>query len=236
VPEYNLPHSGVSVHYIINRIKCEVIKAADEHTQLRTDKWIAVANLTLQIDDEGSLAPNVAFINPLAAASTSFTFNAGANLTAHRQRIYSENFSLDIATLKEKPKTCAPHDDSPLTGDLGIGETVDLGLRSLKRGGPVDYNPQKNDAFGETVQFILTLNLNGVGPTWSLVRFKGPGALAGVSRKDTNQLIISFAPQAKKAAPAISLLGVTPRSAAESSAASNNFLMLLQSTRGGSGP
>lgn len=143
VPEYNLPHSGVSVHYIINRIKCEVIKAADEHTQLRTDKWIAVANLTLQIDDEGSLAPNVAFINPLAAASTSFTFNAGANLTAHRQRIYSENFSLDIATLKEKPKTCAPHDNSPLTGDLGIGETVDLGLRSLKRGGPVDYNPQR---------------------------------------------------------------------------------------------
>jgi hypothetical protein len=58
VPEYNLPHSGVSVHYIINRIKCEVIKAADEHKRLVGDTaygtgkflgWLVEAGVTPHI-------------------------------------------------------------------------------------------------------------------------------------------------------------------------------------------
>jgi hypothetical protein len=237
VPALDLPNKGITVHRIVNRIKCEILQGAEAHEELK--EWVAVANLTVQVDDEGSLVPSVAFIHPLAAASTSFVFNVGANITADRERIYSENFSVDIGTLRKKKNTCDAYADQPLTGDLGIVETVDLGFHSLKAGGPVDFDPVNGDAFGETIQFILTENLNGVGPTWTLVHFKGPtGPLVGVQHKDTNKLIISFAPksapakQAKgKLTPAFTSLGVTP--SANSAAQNNNLQMLIQSTHGG---
>ncbi len=40
----------------------------------------------------------------------------------------------------------------------------------------------------------MTKNVSGVGPTWRLVRFNGPGGLFGAERRDTHKLIISFAP------------------------------------------
>jgi hypothetical protein len=240
VPELDLPHKGVTVHHILNRIKCELIQARNEHPELKNNHWSALGALTVQVDDEGSVAANNTFMSPLAAAGTSFAFAVGGGITADRQRIYSENFSIDIAGLKEHPKTCDVHYGNPLLGDLGIDETIAIGLRSLKRGGPVDYNDPSPSAsgaaFGESIQFVLTATLSGVGPTWTLVRFTGPtGSLAGAFRKDTNMLLISFAPGPAapgKSHAAIVAFGTGGTPSGESVAAANNLLMLIQCTHG----
>ncbi|HZP32686.1 MAG TPA: hypothetical protein VFB23_04910 [Candidatus Acidoferrales bacterium] len=242
VPPYDLPENpkGISVHHIVNRIKCEILEAENDHPNLSTDRWVAVASLTLQVDDQGSLTPNVSFIHPLATAGTSFVFNVGANVTGDRERIYTENITIDIRELKsgvkrKRQNVCEPRYDSPLTGDLGIRETVDMAFRSLKEGGPVDFrHSDSSSPFGQTVQFVLTRSLNGVGPNWTLVHFKGPGgSLAGLQRKDTNKLLISFA-KPKAGPPGIAAYGILgpAKSGAEAAAAGNNLQMLIQSTRG----
>jgi hypothetical protein len=48
-------------------------------------------------------------------------------------------------------------------------------------------------AFGGYVDFVVTKNLNSVGPTWTLQHFKGPGSLAGVSEINTDKLTFAFA-------------------------------------------
>ena len=47
--------------------------------------------------------------------------------------------------------------------------------------------------FGGTIQFLVTKNVNAVGPTWSLVHFKGPGGFGGLSQVNTDKITLSFA-------------------------------------------
>jgi hypothetical protein len=107
-PLLDLPHKGVTVSQILHRIDCEIFDAIKDNPRLVAESWTSVGALTVQVDDEGSLAASTTFINPLAAAGTSFTFSAGGGITADRERIYAENFSIDIASLKKtmKPGTC----------------------------------------------------------------------------------------------------------------------------------
>jgi hypothetical protein len=47
------------------------------------------------------------------------------------------------------------------------------------------------------VTFIVTKNLTGVGPTWTLTHFTGPGKFASASDVNTNKLVFAFAFPAK---------------------------------------
>ena len=180
-----------TITQIVDKIECEISAAADKHPRLRRENWAATVDLTLQVDDSVGLTPTVSFIHPFAAAGTSFTFGASAALKGARQRIYSESLDLPINAMKSR--SCPKGQDGfDLTGDLGIIETVDLGIGSVDPSDPAQF--KKDKAFGQTIQFVVTKNVSGVGPTWTLVHFTGPGGLFGTERIDTHQLIISFAP------------------------------------------
>ena len=185
---------------IVDRIQCEVWLAGQRHPRLWNESWTAAIDLALQVDDNVGLSPTVSFIDPVSAfASGTFSFGAAGVLKGARQRIYAE--SLDLVVSRKEPGNCAPQPDSfGLTGGMGIQETVDLGMASLDERDRATFKKEK--AFGQTVQFVLTRNLNAVGPNWKLVRFEGPGGLLGAERVDTHQLVISFAPGAVTAAPA----------------------------------
>lgn len=154
-------------------------------------------------DDSVGLTPTVSYIDP----SASFSFGASGTLKGARQRIYVETLDLDAASLK--PRSCGPQPDTfDLSGNLGIVEAVDLGLGSIKADDKARFD--KDKAFGQTIQFVLTKNVSGVGPTWTLTHFTGPGGFFGAERIDTNELVISFAPGVvivKKPAGAAALRG-----------------------------
>jgi hypothetical protein len=106
-------------------------------------------------------------------------------------RLRSENWQAVIElTLQVDDSVWGPADTFDLTGNLGIIETVDLGLRSVDTSDAAQY--QKEKAFGQSIQFAVTKNVSALGPTWTLVRFTGPGGLFGAERIDTHELIISF--------------------------------------------
>lgn len=85
-----------------------------------------------------------------------------------------------------------PADDGFLQGDLGIRETVMLAFTAPNANQGARLSRAQNE-FGGHVSFILTRNLNSVGPTWQLTRFRGPGNMGSLSRSDTNKITFGFA-------------------------------------------
>jgi hypothetical protein len=53
------------------------------------------------------------------------------------------------------------------------------------------------DTFGATVGFHLYKGVANVGPTWTLLTFKGPTAGVGYQRDDLHQIAITFSPTPK---------------------------------------
>lgn len=222
--------SDLTVAHIVDQIQCELARSHHKHKRLKTEQWIAVADLTLQVEDSIGAAPKVSFIHPLAAGG-SFAFGAGAELKRARQRIYTE--TLEMAISKTKLSSCAtPKDDFDLTGDLGIISAIDIGLSSYDKKDAVKFSLGNDDpAFGQTIEFAVTKNVSGVGPTWTLARFTGPEGFFGAERIDTHKLAISFvqpAPPEKDGAAGPSVRAVGGRAQRRPSGALDRAYMMNQ--------
>lgn len=242
-PNFDLRES-ITVARLARHIECEVYEAYQKYPRLYKEQWVAVAILSLQVDEDANLTPSLTHIHPITAV-TSFMFSEAGKLGTSSQRIFTENMTIEIPALVnaiKKSNYCVAEKnaDTDLAGDLGIPEVVGMGFStaSLTSYHPMTGGGSATSAFGESVQFIVTMNLNGVGPTWTLKNFKGPGGLFGASRMNTNRLTISFAPGIggqHKLVP----YGVTPApspppevaAAANAAAAAmaNNMLLLQQS-------
>jgi len=190
VPQLDIPNA-LTVGNIVDRVECEAWLAREKYPQLADNRWVGVADLFLQVDDSAGLTPTVSFIEPLAAAGTKFAFGASATLKRARQRVYNESIKLDMAKLNGG--TCSKNDSAyDLAGELGIAEAIDIGFQSIDKNNTAAFSDKV--AIGQTLQFILTRNVSGTGPTWTLAHFIGPGGLAGAERIDTHKLIVSFTP------------------------------------------
>jgi len=193
VPKFDI-EGAPTIKRIVDQVECELAAARRDVPRLRDRKenWRAVVDLSLIVEDSVGLTPTISVIDPLRAGE-SFTFGASAALKGARKRIYAEHLEIPILDIVADP--CDnPTAKFDLTGDLGIVETVSLGLRQPDPGDAGVFVRAK-EAFGETVQFMVTRNVSGVGPTWRLIRFTGPGGLFGAERIDTHKLIISFQAQ-----------------------------------------
>ena len=56
-----------------------------------------------------------------------------------------------------------------------------------------DLTTSAEKVFGGSIQFLVTKNVNAVGPTWTLVHFKGPGGLLSASQVNTDKITLAFA-------------------------------------------
>src|SRR5215813_2391811 len=209
--------SGVTPKSVIDVIECELITARSRIKAL--EGWTAVAELSLQVDEEATLTP--AFTHT-GIVSTSLTriFDWGLKFDTQAQRIYSETVTFQVRALKQ---TCDPPPTRvSLNGNLGLIEVVEMAFGSFQpsdagigfQGGaqnpglPPGYITErraraaskggakgiKNEAaFGTSIEFVVIKGIGPTGPTWSLVTFKGPGKLFTGQRTDTHKLTISFA-------------------------------------------
>lgn len=184
--------SPLTVSEIIDRIQCESWNASRKHKTLK--KWGGAADLYLQVDDSAGLTPTLTFIRPLAEAGTQFAFGTSAAVRRTRQRVYNEKVQFNIGTLNASYCNRAPG-GYDLAGDLGIEDTLNIAMLSLDKDDQAAFAGK--EAVGQTIQFIVTKNISGIGPTWTLTRFVGPGGLFGAERIDTHKLIVSFAPLTK---------------------------------------
>jgi hypothetical protein len=251
-----------TVAHVIRKIECEIALAryAEEnntpkflhylHYTLNLadfSKWVASVTLSLTINDTEGLSPTgglaLAYLEPLKTVGTSFTFGANALWYQQRQRIFTQTYTVTIGSLSTK--ACnglnGKLPDINLAGDLGLRDQIDMGLHAFHRDNSSDYStdadPANNgspDTFGATVSFDVFKGLTGVGPTWTLVHFSGPGGGVGYQRDDMNKIAVTFAPVAfqkptKGLSPEVAAQYETHSSvAAAASVARNANQMLVQ--------
>lgn len=108
---------------VIAKIECEVAQAryAPENNSPRFrsylhktlniadfSQWAASVTVSVTVNDTAGLTPTtgltLAYINPLSVSGTSFAFNATPVLYQNRQRIFTQTYTLDMASLTTK--TC----------------------------------------------------------------------------------------------------------------------------------
>jgi hypothetical protein len=146
---------------------------------------VAVAELTLQVDEQTTLTPS--FTHTAVSNAFSRIFNWGLKLDTTANRTYNETvvflFNPDDPN---RVKPCEKNSDlarHSITSDLGLPEVLERGLQPGTAHGRLAPDPRidaakAKTAFGQTVNFVVTMNMNGVGPTWSITYFKGPGPYA----------------------------------------------------------
>ncbi len=233
-----LPHferiTGVTPKTIVDVIECEIIaakrkntiKVAREQSLIRAGKlprtypirdlkkFVAVAELTLQVDEQATLVPSFTQTDII---SKSFTraFDWGVKLDSQSHRVYSETVNFSILAMSDDKNSCEHRRVGlSLNGKLGIEEVIDMAFGSidpddqgidLPEGSTEvgDGSSRKGGgskaAFGTSLEFDLLGGITASGPTFTLVHFKGPGRFFATQRSDTHKVTISFGRTATEA-------------------------------------
>jgi hypothetical protein len=228
IPEFD-KLSGITPVTIVEVVRCELYWAYQDHKELQGyPPWYAVADLTLQIDETTSLTPSFTHTD-MVSRSLSRMFNWGVKLDTSAKRIYTQSVTFDIREIgidenNRNRKRCADRDSIggvgfALNGRLGLSEIVSMAFEAARYvAGKDRFEPHKYAAlaekekgsgskyFGQSLEFVVTKNINKVGPTWVLTFFKGPGGFLTMERGDTNKLLISFSPDKKAATRGVDTL------------------------------
>ncbi|WP_237479940.1 hypothetical protein [Lichenibacterium dinghuense] len=195
VPHFDIPYdqdTGLpTVRSIDDKIACElgdILRIPDYRRFL--GGMVAAAQLTLTVNDTGGLTPSLTYLDQ------TFSFGVNATLSQSREQNYTETLYFDLDQLyndlKSSPGNCPPTVNTNLAGNLGLRETVAMAVQSTHLKNDKSISGTDGE-FGGYVNFVVTKSLNGVGPTWALKHFKGPGGLAGVSEVNTDRIAFAFA-------------------------------------------
>jgi hypothetical protein len=194
-PNFDIPTDprGVpSTASIVQRIRCELIPQPYEHrTALLAYDYEVAMLLSINVTDKGAIEPSLNF------PFKDFSFNVGGNLSQSRGDSLSINLSYSMRDLahdwvKGYASAQCPSLETNLAGDLGLRRSVSAALETpdLKPGG--DVSPTAGE-FSGSIEFTVARGVSNLGPTWTLVHFKGPGELASLSRESLNKLSFGFA-------------------------------------------
>jgi hypothetical protein len=216
VPHFDVPVDSAgqpTPATIVERVQCEIrdmvrngmgdkdVTSFHRLFLLNGDYDVAVS-LSLEVDDTGGLAPSLSYMNPISK-TVSFLFGGTAALSEARDHNFTENVQLSVRQIyadwkSERKLYNCPEADTNLAGTLGIKDFVAMaavtdglvGAEPPPAGKPASTATTQ---FGGSIQFIVTKNLSAFGPTWSLVHFKGPGGLLGLSEINTDKVTLAFA-------------------------------------------
>jgi len=157
----NSDESGVTVATLVGHIQCELLQAPN-FQRLVDSNYRALITLTLKVEDNAGLSPSLSFIHPFSAPSTSLTYAVGGTLNVTRQRIFTNQYTIDLTKLKnnEAAAGCSTPMESMtlnLTGDLGIGGIIAGGMDTVQY---VNVNVDQ-PAPDKPQQFALDATLGG---------------------------------------------------------------------------
>jgi hypothetical protein len=138
---------------LTRHVRCE-IQRSPRLAELSLNGYVAQVTMTLKVDDNGGITPNMGFLDP----GVNFTHLIDANFNLDRQQIFTTAYSLDTGELvkditeRNKPagtNTCTgdgAQGKFNLTGDLGIDRIIDTGLpNSVERNFNIMTAPEKPD-------------------------------------------------------------------------------------------
>ena len=200
VPQFDVPYydKGPDASSIVSRIQCEMreMVAYDKSNPrsynsdflLNNDYDLAVT-LSLDVNNTGGLSPSLSYLTPLAVPAK-FAFSGAGTFSEGRQHNFTSNLQLSFRQiyldwLHDKGDYPCPVADTNLAGELGISDFVNLAAR-------MPTLNQDKTPFGGSIQFLVTKNVNSLGPTWTLTHFVGPGSV-NLSSVNTDKVTLAFA-------------------------------------------
>jgi hypothetical protein len=205
VPRFDVPYNdkGPDASSIVRRIECEMKEMVvfdkdnpnsfNSEFLLNNDYDLAVA-LSLDVTNTGGASPSLSYVNPLASA-TLFALSGTGTFSEAREHNFTENIQLSFRQVymdwrQHNEYFQCPEAQTNLAGELGIKDFVALAARTP------DLNqtltPAQGSVFGGSIQFLVTKQVNSLGPTWTLVHFVGPGSV-NLSQVNTDKITLAFA-------------------------------------------
>ena len=199
VPRYDVPYveGTPSATSIVRRLEYELLDLVRDDTGnqkwLLTEDYQVAVTLSLEVNDTGGLAPSASYLNPLSKVA-SFAFGGSGTLSESRDHNFTENLQFSFREIYKDWKRIPtayppPVADTNLAGNLGIKDFVAMAETSP---GLAEDRKSPNSVFGGSVQFLVTKSVSALGPTWSLVHFKGPGGV-NLSEINTDKMTLAFA-------------------------------------------
>lgn len=208
IQRFDLPrdHENIpSVRTIVQRVKCELATVAAEDYEYKRyiddGDYVIAIELNIEVANDGSLTPALTYTNG------AFSFNAAGKFEISRDQQFTEQLFFSISDIRDTMKADriaserlgrkvnsfeCPAPDTNLAGDLGIVDSVHMAFLSDGLNTQAKLSGAKG-AFGGYINFVVTKNLNAVGPTYTLTRLKGPGSLLTLSEVNTDKLTFAFA-------------------------------------------
>jgi hypothetical protein len=93
--------------------------------------WTAVAELTLTVDEQATLAPAFAHTDAVSKTLTR-AFDWGLKYSTESQRIYTESVTFQVGSLRKRDGRCdLPSTRVSLNGNLGLEEVVEMAFGSV---------------------------------------------------------------------------------------------------------
>ena len=204
IPQFDVPYNdkGPDASSIVHRIECEMKemvvfdkdnpRSFNSGFLLNNDYDLAVA-LSLDVNNSGGASPSLSYINPVTAGS--FAFGGAGTLGEGREHNFTENIQLSFRKIfldwrQNNDYFQCPAADTNLAGSLGISDFVALAARTPELNQTL--TPAEGGAFGGSIQFLVTKQVNSLGPAWTLVHFIGPGSV-NLSQINTDKITLAFA-------------------------------------------
>src|ERR1700704_395052 len=143
--------TGVTPKTIVDVLECEIIAAKKKNTLRRIKErrlqrmgllpktyiirdlttYVAVAELTLQVDEQATLVPAFTQTDIISKTFTR-AFDWGVKLDSQSHRAYSESVTFVIAKMSDDKNSCERlRTGISLNGKLGIDEVVDMAFGSI---------------------------------------------------------------------------------------------------------
>lgn len=215
--EFPAASSQLLVKEIVRNVHCEVKRAItaviEEDKRLAAingrrlapwlEKWGVQIQLTLQIDEKGTVAPSLTYTpNPV---STLFSLGAGAAASTQATRIDILHSFYTVQDIYRLPKNCAPADPAQgsflLESDLKLRQWLADTVLSSSTGDIIpptnpDDSPMKEDGvISHEVKFEVDTS-GAITPTWRLTQVTvNPDApFLSASRNRSHDLLITLGP------------------------------------------
>jgi hypothetical protein len=203
-----------TVSDIVRHVQCEIYDELKRNPDFRDGSYVVVATLTLEVTDNGSFNPTMAFTKKFSTADTGRNIGTGFQINGTSHRTFQQSFTLNLQTTAAgeptndaaQPEVCTQEQNGKrpgLRGNLGIGNTIAEGVNKNKFIFEVIENKAKAGefepdlpTFGTTVDFTLVQGV-GVNPVWTLedVVFPGGGDSPFLNYNQTTKdtLALTFA-------------------------------------------
>jgi hypothetical protein len=181
-----------AIAQVVDRLQCELYEAIldldflkDENGFSWVRNYVAKAVLTLQVNTDAGIAPEISFLGPFGNGT--YSLGVGGGVAGAANRIAAYGFVIDFS--RAKPDWCpngGTNGYPPLTGEFGIREWLSAVLLSHNANDPFP----RPKSLSHRLDFTMDGNLR-ITPAFTLTRSKG-STLFGVHRKDFHTLEIDM--------------------------------------------